>query len=309
MRWSVAVAIGVAFAAVLCVARAEEPEAAPAREPMEVVRDVRYHEAEGVDPARLSLDVYAPGAALPEDARGRPVMLFVHGGGWAFGDKRGVGRKPAFFTGAGWVLVATNYRFVPEGRHPVNVRDVARAIAWTREHVAEHGGDPDSIFLMGHSAGAHLAALVATDGRHLEAVGESLAAVRGVVLLDGAGYDVPWRMRNLGDVEEVANLYRRAFGDDEELWKDASPVTHVREDAGIPPFLVTYVAARRDAATAARRLAATLRRADVRADVLPARGKTHMTINRDLGAEDDDVTKHVHAFLTDVWETPREDDD
>jgi len=141
--------------------------------------------------------------------------------------------------------------------------------------------------------------------RHLENVGASLEAVRGVVLLDGAGYDVPWRMQSPGN-ETLERLYRRAFGDDEELWVDASPVTHVQKDAGIPPFLITYVASRRDAATAARRLAATLRRAEIRADVYPARGKTHATINREFGMEGDSVTLHTLAFLTDVWETPRD---
>ncbi len=277
------------------------PETAPV--PMRVARDVVYHTENGVDAARLSLDVYAPGEALPEGSAGRPVMLFVHGGGWALGDKRHVGRKPKFFTDAGWVLVATNYRFVPEGRHPVNVQDVARAIAWTRTNVAEYGGDADSIFLMGHSAGAHLAALAAIDGRRLEAVGQTLGAVRGVVLLDGAGYDVKWRMETAGEFSE--RLYRNAFGDDEALWQDASPVTHVKKGAGIPPFLITYVAARRDAGIAARRLAVSLRRAGVRADVYAARGKTHATINRELGKPGDAVTLQVLAFLSEIREMPR----
>ena len=308
MRSHLLCAIWVTLLGGVWAARAEEPQVvAPEREEavaMKTTRGVRYHADEVADPERLSLDVYAPGTAVPEGSKGRPVMLFVHGGGWTFGDKEHVGRKPKYFTDAGWVFVATNYRFVPEGRHPVNVEDVARAVAWTRKNVAGHSGDPDSIFLMGHSAGAHLAALVATDGRHLAKAGESLDAVRGVVLLDGAGYDVPWRMENPGG-KSLEALYRRAFGDDEELWIDASPVTHVKKDVGIPPFLVTYVASRLDAGIAARRLVATLRRADVRADIYPARGKTHATINRELGMPDDAVTLQMLAFLTEIWEQPR----
>ncbi len=303
----------LALAAALAIADDGSGGDAPAAAPdddtpaprMQITRDVRYHTADGVDPVRLSLDVYAPTERLPETSPGRPVLLFVHGGGWAIGDKRGVQEKPRFFTDAGWVFVSTNYRFVPGGKHPVNVRDVARAIAWARRHAAEHGGDPDSIFLMGHSAGAHLAALVATDAAHLESVDESLASVRGVVLLDGAGYDVTWRMANLqGRI--LTKMYRDAFGeDDAELWRDASPMSHVRRDAGIPPFLVTYVASRPDAALISRRLVAKLRVAGFRAELLAARGKTHATINREFGTEDDEVTQTAYAFLTSVWESPR----
>ena len=119
------------------------------------------------------LDVYAL-----NDAKRAPVMVYVHGGGWRRGDKSAVGRKAQFFTGLGWVLVSTNYRLLPEGKHPTNVQDVAQALAWVHDHVAEHGGDPERIFLMGHSAGAHLAALVATDERHLKAAGKTLALLR-----------------------------------------------------------------------------------------------------------------------------------
>ena len=89
-------------------------------------------------------------------------MVYVHGGGWKRGDKSRVGEKVEFFTGRGWVFVSVNYRLLPEGAHPANVNDVARALAWVHDHATDYGGDPDRLFLMGHSAGAHLAALVAT---------------------------------------------------------------------------------------------------------------------------------------------------
>lgn len=111
-------------------------------------------------------------------------MIFVHGGGWRRGDKSAVVRKAAFFTGDGWLFVSVNYRLVPEGRHPTNVQDVANALAWVHNHSAEVGGDPDAICLMGHSAGAHLASLVATDERYLENAGHSLGILNGVIALD-----------------------------------------------------------------------------------------------------------------------------
>lgn len=102
-----------------------------------------------------------------------------------------MGKKAELFTGQGWLFISANYRLVPEGKHPNNVQDVASAIAWAHEHAAEHGGDPARVFIMGHSAGCHLVALVATDHRRLEQAGGSLDIVKGVVALDTHAYNLP----------------------------------------------------------------------------------------------------------------------
>ena len=122
------------------------------------------------------LDVYSPVGAR----RGsRPVVVWVHGGGWQEGDKRdGIRRKARLLTGAGYVLASVNYRLSevapPSGpfdpariRFPDHPRDVGEAVAWLHRRVARFGGDPRRIVLMGHSSGAHVAALVATDPRYL----------------------------------------------------------------------------------------------------------------------------------------------
>ena len=87
---------------------------------------------------RHRIDLYQPAKA--KDA---PVMVYVHGGGWRRGDKRAVREKVDFFTGRGWVFVSINYRLLPEGRHPANVNDGGRALAWVHDHAREYGGDPE----------------------------------------------------------------------------------------------------------------------------------------------------------------------
>lgn len=142
-----------------------------------VHRDLAYA---GPKNERQALDVYAP----PE-GKGHPVVFWVHGGGWQAGDKGEVQMKPQAFVDKGFVFVSTNYRLLPEATIEQMAGDVAKAIRWTQEHGKEYGGDPDTIFVMGHSAGAQLAALVCTDHRYLKAEGLSPSTLKGCIPVDG----------------------------------------------------------------------------------------------------------------------------
>ena len=110
--------------------------------------------------------------------------------------------------------------------------DVATATVWLGDHTAKYGGDPERIFLMGHSAGAHLVSLVGTNGTLLERAGGSLEDLRGVISLDTAMYNVPLQMEVAGESQ------RQAFGEDPAVWRRASPWHYVEAGKGIPPFLV-----------------------------------------------------------------------
>ena len=269
------------------------PAAAGPAVAMDKHLNLRYATVEGVDPNLLSLDVYAPKAA-----RNCPVMVMIHGGGWRMGDKSNpaVGQsKAAHFVAAGCIYVSVNYRLTPAVQHPVHVQDVAKALAWVDANIARYGGDPKRIIIMGHSADAHLAALVATDERRLKAEGRDLGIVKGVVLLDGAGYDVPRQIAAAGAV--LRGMYEAAFTKDLAAQRDASPITHVAAGKGIPPFLILYVASRPDAADQSNRLADALRKAGVRAEAIPCQGKNHMTINQDIGAPGDKPTAAIMDFL------------
>lgn len=263
----------------------------------ESLLDVAYGEH-----PRQRLDLYLPSEASGAEASGAeasgaPVMIYVHGGGWKAGDKRAVGEKAAFFTGRGWILVSVNYRLLPEGEHPANVEDVARAIAWVHDHVGEHGGSPQKLFLMGHSAGAHLAALAAVSEAPLAKFGEERAILRGVIPLDTNAYDITELM------EGGSRYYRAVFGENPEVWSDASPVTHVEAEVGIPPFLIAYsrgMGARPmpERGTRAESFAETLRVAGISAEVVDASDRNHAAINRRFGTGDDEkVTGAAIRFL------------
>jgi acetyl esterase/lipase len=128
------------------------------------------------------LDVWrAAGAAVP----GRPVVIFWYGGGWVAGDRRAYSFVARAFAKAGFVVVMPDYRKVPAVRFPAFVQDGAEAVKWTRDHVAEFGGDPARIALAGHSAGAYTVAMLALDRRWLEAEGVDPGIVKAGVALSG----------------------------------------------------------------------------------------------------------------------------
>ena len=150
-----------------------------------VYRDLAYAEPKN---ERQTLDVYAP-----TEGKDHPVVVWIHGGGWRQGNKTSVQQKPQAITDKGFVFVSTNYRFVPNVSVKEMAGDIAKAIRWAHDHAKDYGGDGNSIFVRGHSAGAHLAALVCTDDRYLKAEGLPLSIIRGCVPVDTAVYDVATR--------------------------------------------------------------------------------------------------------------------
>lgn len=221
-----------------------------------------------------------------------PLLMFVHGGGWVMGNKRrGAGVKANHFPAAGWAFAATNYRLVPGATVEQQAADVASSIAFLRR---QPGIDPDRIVLMGHSAGAHLAALVASDPAYLKAAGVPMSALRGVILLDGAGYDVVRQMKEPRNL--VRGLYGQAFGEDPKRQAALSPISHAAAP-NAANWLILPVASRADSVAQSEALATALRQAGARVEVRPQAGKTHGSINRELGAPGDATTAVVDGFL------------
>jgi arylformamidase len=158
----------------LCVVFLASP--LPADEP-KVHRGLAYAEPKN---ERQTLDVYAPA-----EGKDHPVVFWIHGGGWQAGDKAEVQTKPKAFVDKGFVFVSTNYRLLPKVTIKQMAEDVAKAIRWTHDHAKDYGGDPDALVVMGHSAGAQLAALVCTDDSYLKAEKLSLSLIKGCVPVDG----------------------------------------------------------------------------------------------------------------------------
>ena len=191
---------------------------------------------------RNHLDVWKR-ADLPDDA-GAPVLLQVHGGAWVFGQKEGQGHPlMGHLADRGWVCVAINYRLSPRATWPEHIVDVKRAIAWTRAHIAEHGGDPGFLAITGGSAGGHLAALAAlTPGLPAFQPGfeDDDTSVVAAVPFYGV-YDFVNRHGDANrNLEELLarRVIKTPLADDRATWDLASPMTHVGPDA--PPFFLLH---------------------------------------------------------------------
>jgi arylformamidase len=237
---------------------------------------------------RQVLDVYTP-----DDARNLPVVFWMHGGGWQTGDKTDVQIKPRVFAEQGFVFVSTNYRFWPKVE-----------MGWVHKNIAGYGGDPKRIFVMGHSAGAQLAALLCTDNRYLKAEGVAFDVLKGCVLVDGDTYDIPAIIMTAETRQTVHGLplpafgHRVKFGNDPRKHLDFSAVTHVAKGKGIPPFLILHVAGHPDVTAQALRFSSVLKAADVPVTVFGASETTHSKLNADLGLPNDPATKELFKFLS-----------
>jgi acetyl esterase/lipase len=265
----------------------------PAGTSAAVHRDLDYGStaAEGLE--RRRLDIHTPDKVASD--RPLPVVVYVHGGGWSRGDKSRIGRKPDWLTARGFLLVSVNYRLLPDGRHPRNGEDLAAALAWIHGNIADYGGDPRAIFLLGHSSGAHLISLVATDERFLAAHGHTRGLVAGVISLDCSALDLETRILTLPP--EQRGLYVATFGGHPVGWRDASPRVHAAAGKTSPPFLLLVAGDGGPTHHQAAAFAESLEGAgaNVTLEVFP--DQTHGSINAHLGRRDHEPTAAVERFL------------
>ena len=224
-----------------------------------------------------------------------PVLLFVHGGGWSIGDKaHAAGNKARWANDRGWAFASANYRLVPDATVEQQAADVASAIGWIRANAAREGLDPDRIVLMGHSAGAHLVALVGTDPQYLKSAGVPMSAVTGVVLLDGAGYDVPTQAS--AEMNIVKPMYEAAFSTDPKRQASLSPTRHAAAP-NVSRWLILPIERRPDSRAQSNGLADALNRSGAGATVVAVPGESHGSLNKGLGESGDFATGQVEAFL------------
>jgi acetyl esterase/lipase len=257
------------------------------------VKDLAYWQGEDFDEQKHRLDVYAPKGPGPH-----PVVVFVHGGGWWFGDRQQIGGNYQVLgrrlANQGVVAMMISYRLAPKVKHPSQVRDVSRALSWALQHAAEYGGDPSSVFAMGHSAGAHLVALAACDPKWMREAGASPSQLAGAITVSGP-YDVEHLGRSLfiGGLPMVIP----AFGSDRKVWHDAMPLTHLREGTP-PPFLVAWADGdpeilRRDGA----RFAEALQQSHVPVQTYESTFDDHLSIVSDFADTENGLGRQVIEFM------------
>jgi arylformamidase len=249
--------------------------------------------AYGRDPLQ-SLDIWRA-----KDARGpAPLVVFVHGGGWKRGDKdNATGRfKAVHYPGQGYAFASINYRLVPAATVEEQASDVAYAVKALIDRAGSLGVDRRRIVLMGHSAGAHLVALVGTDEHYLRGAGLSFADIAGVIPIDGAAYDVAAQMQEGPPI--MHKTYVRAFGSDPARQNALSP-TRQAAAPNARAFLLLYVQ-RADGVRQAKALGDALEKGGTRVEhgSFPGEGlKGHAEINRSLGDPAYPATATVDDWL------------
>ena len=184
--------------------------------------------AYGDDDERQKLDLYLPDTASGDAASGAglaPVLMFLHGGYWVIGHKDLLGFMAPPLNAAGIILASVGYRLAPAAKYPQPVDDCRAALRWLHRHIAQYGGDPQRLFVGGHSAGGHLAALLTLQRGRLAEWGLPAGVIRGCLPVSG-----------VFDVTEAPPDRQAAFLSDMAEAADASPLQHTAGNS-VPFFL------------------------------------------------------------------------
>ena len=253
-----------------------------AQEPVETV-------SYGLGP-RQRIDLYGPfGSDRPA-----PVLMWLPGGGWRTHERTDVWDLPAFARRNGLLFACCDYRAIPGSGARHMAQDAAAAFAWLRTHAASRGGDPDRIFVMGHSAGGHLAALINCDPTYLAAHGLSPADLAGVILLDGACYDASEQRRFLEAHSRTAAFFEVLF---EGRMHDFTPADVIEPETPSAPMLLLYASNRPYALVQNRALARALEAAGRPHRLVEDRAATHISIAQNFGRHGDRMGRVTAAFI------------
>jgi len=266
---------------IMCIAIAASAETYAVR----VVRDVPYIQGARYSDDKDKLDIY-----LPEGRRNAPVIVSYYGNQLMGGDKSEdayIGRR---FASAGFVTVVVNYRLSPEVSHPAHIHDAAASFAWVKRHIAEYGGNADRVFIIGYSAGAYLVALLSTDPRYLAAHNLSPRDIRGAVPVS-AFYWVERR-------GVAPDRDRSVWGNDRNVWVDASPAHHLQ--AGAPPMLILYAEHDEDWRREQNvEVATAMKTAGLKGvEIAMIADRNHATIWSNVGNDRDDTAERIIQFAS-----------
>ena len=249
-----------------------------------VVKNLDYVASAEYPDGKDRLDLY-----IPQGVANAPVIFSLHGGALSIGDRSEETFVGERFAAAGYLTVVTSYRLSPQVSHPAHIEDAAAAFAWVKRNIKQHGGDPDRIIVIGHSAGAYLAMLLATDSRYLAAHTLSPRDIKGLVPVSGFFWV---------DKPGVApDRPKYVWGSEQKVWVEASPARYLRAD--LPPVLIIDT----DGDEQWRQqqnadLAAALRAAGHKdVTVRQVKGRTHMSVWTEmLDGESEETSSLILVF-------------
>jgi acetyl esterase/lipase len=238
------------------------------------------------NPDRLQkLDIYFP----PEKENPVPVLVHFHGGGWKMGDKKETKNHGIFYATHGILFISVNYRLSPVVQHPAHIEDCAVAISWVLDNIHDLGGDENRIFISGHSAGAHLAALLATNPTY-NFIASKLA---GVISVDMASFN----LLSPGNERLVKNFIREAFGTNPEILKSASPFYNIFDNKVYPKFLIFNTNERESAVEQSNNFVNKLRNTGGNVQFIVVDSHTHRDMNLAMYNESDPVGSAILKFI------------
>jgi acetyl esterase/lipase len=235
------------------------------------------------------LDIYSP------SKKDKPlaVLVHIHGGGWEIGDKKMMKNTGMFYASKGILFITPNYRLSPKVKHPAHVEDCAAALAWVFDHASELGGDKSRIFLSGHSAGAHLAALLGTKRTYLQKYNIKPNNLAGVIPVDTASFDLVAD----GNERLVKKFVKDAFGEDQEVLKSASPFYNVSDMESYPKFLIFNTTNRESAAKGGNAFADKLKSVGCDVRFVPVDNHTHGEMAAGMYDASDPVGSAILKFI------------
>ena len=259
-----------------------------AQETPEVIKDIPY--IQGSTNPKQMLDLYIPRTGTKH----RPVLVFVHGGGWGLGDKKMARKMGPFFTGRGVILVSLNYRLAPANPYPDFAEDIAAAMRWVVDHIGEYGGDVKNIVLSGHSAGAHLVALIGTHPDFLREQGLDLRMFRAVVPVDTASFDLSTDPYGLA-VRRQKKMRTRAFGSEQEILDDASPSKQALKARSkrLSQFEIFVSSRRPDAVEQSRELTQAVQKSGNKAEMHVVQGLSHRAMCMAIYDPDSEISQTI----------------
>lgn len=238
---------------------------------------------------RKQLDIYIP----ENNTQKLPVLIHIHGGGWKTGDKRIQREHGKFYSNRNIIFVNINYRLTPEVKHPVHAEDSAEAVAWVFQNIDKLGGDKDRVFITGHSAGAHLVALLGTDASYLNKYNIQPSQLAGVIPVDTASFD----LLSPRNERFVKKLVDNAFGTDEATLKSASPMHHINMNQDYPDFLIFASGKRNSAINQSKELSRLLSESGNNAKVMVIDGYNHRDMNLGMREADGSISKAILDFI------------
>lgn len=250
-----------------------------------------------------TLDIYTPRDVVAV----LPVLVHIHGGAWAYGDKKMAEDHGLFYAKHGFITVCINYRLSapdsPQVKHPDHIEDCAAAVAWVFENIEQYGGDLSRVYLSGHSAGAHLATLLACDPRYLQKHRLSPEQLAGVVAVDSAAYNLnAFMLRSDEDLRkfpfflEMKHRVMEIFGQDRHALLQVSPM-HYCAGRTCKRFLVIVEKDRRLARDVSKNFVQSLQQAGKEAILVEVQGYGHEQVNIAMHEEGDPVSHAVLIFV------------